>query len=422
MGLAGTTLKRLPLSAAMVYIAFGYVLGPVALGMVQLNIPGDVHVLRVIAEVGLLISLFSVGLRLRIAPTNALWRLPLRLGLLAMVITITGLTGVGALLLHLELGAAVVLAAALAPTDPVLAHDVRVREPGDADAVRFTLSGEGGLNDGAAYPFALLGIVLCVSSPAGAYPWLAFAASVLWGISAGAASGWLLGYGTARFVAYMRTRYHESLGLEGFFTLGLIALSYGVALLLGAYAFLAVFAAGVALRHVEHRTSGGQSAKEVLGAVEGDEIPEAATDPARAQAFMTETIMGFTVELERIAEVTLMVLSGCLISQYWREMLAWQSAVSVVFLLFIIRPLSVWLSLAGAAVKRRERRLIGWLGLRGAGSLFYVMFALERAPKAGLERLIPLVLSVIAASVVLHGLSATPLMQRHGRQVYEDNG
>jgi sodium/hydrogen antiporter len=173
-----------------------------------------------IAEVGILVSLFATGLRLRVPPSDRRWALPLRLGVLAMMLTVASLALLGMLVFHLSVGVAVLLGAMLAPTDPVLAQDVGVRDAGDVELVRFTLSGEGGLNDGTAYPIALLGLLLCDNAghdAASGVSW-AFIGTVAWGVIGGIGGGWLLGIATARLVAFMRSRYGQALGLEGFFT------------------------------------------------------------------------------------------------------------------------------------------------------------------------------------------------------------
>jgi sodium/hydrogen antiporter len=391
MGLVGSALKQLPLSAAMVYLGIGFALGPTGAGLLSLRLPGDVAHLRMISEVGILVSLFAIGLRLRVPPSDRRWTLPLRLGVLAMMLTVASLALLGVLAFHLSVGVAVLLGAMMAPTDPVLAHDVGVRDAGDVELVRFTLSGEGGLNDGTAYPFALLGLLLCdpaAHDGTSGVSWT-FVGSVAWGVMGGIGGGWMLGVATARFVAFMRSRYGQALGLEGFFTLGLIALSYGGALITHGYGFLAVFAAGVAMRRVEHQSSGDKSSKEAVGTVDTEDIEATATDPKRAHAFMAESVMGFTLELERIAEVSLMLVIGCLVSQYWNAMLDWHSAVVVAALLVIIRPLATQASLVGSSASGTQRWLIGWLGIRGVGSVYYLMLALERGPRSELATVIP---------------------------------
>src|ERR1700710_2743572 len=161
MGLASSTFKQLPISSAMAYLAIGFGLGPFGIGLLKIDLLGNATLLRRITEVAMLVSLFAIGLRLRVPPTDRIWLLPVRLGIVAMVATIAIMTLACVYLLHMNWGPALLIAAMLAPTDPVLAHDVQVQVPGDIDLLRFSLTGEGGLNDGIALPFALLGIAVC---------------------------------------------------------------------------------------------------------------------------------------------------------------------------------------------------------------------------------------------------------------------
>ncbi len=165
MGLASSTFKRLPISTAMCYLAIGFALGPSGAGLLHLDLLGNASVLRRITEVAMLVSLFAIGLRLRVPPTDRIWFLPIRLGFVAMVFTVAALTLFCVHVLGFTWGPSLLLAAMLAPTDPVLAHDVQVETPGDIDLLRFSLTGEGGLNDGIALPFALLGIAVAGTKP-----------------------------------------------------------------------------------------------------------------------------------------------------------------------------------------------------------------------------------------------------------------
>ena len=159
----------------------GYALGLPGIDLLRLDIAADAHLLRTITEIALLVSLFAIGLRLRLGVLEKLWTVPLRLGFLAMLATIPLLTLFGVYVLHLRWGPSLLLAAILAPTDPVLAHDVQVHNPGDHDLLRFALSGEGGLNDGIALPFAMLGLALCAApaAQAGDMPTVKLAGSMV---------------------------------------------------------------------------------------------------------------------------------------------------------------------------------------------------------------------------------------------------
>ncbi|WP_144109159.1 cation:proton antiporter [Paraburkholderia sp. BCC1886] len=417
MGIAATTLRRLPVSAAMFYLAFGFVLGPAGIGLLQLDMVADAHLLRMITEVALLVSLFAIGLRLRLGILDTLWTVPLRLGFLAMLATIPLLTLFGVYVLGLGWGPALLLASILAPTDPVLAHDVQVHNPGDHDLLRFALSGEGGLNDGIALPFAMLGLALCLTpdAPAGQVFTLALAGSIVWGVAGAIVIGGLLGWATTHAVTWLRTRHAQALGLEGFFALGLIELSFGAAQLLHTYGFLAVFAAGVAMRRVEHRASGDVSARKTIGTVDSEDVDATAANPSKAHAFMTESVLGFTIELERIAEVAVMAMVGNVLATWVGPLFTWQTVALTIALFVVVRPISVELSLLGSSATPTQRRLMSWFGIRGIGSFYYLAYALEYGPIAAVKPLVPLALTVVAASVVIHGVSATPLMNWYHR-------
>ena len=93
--------------------------------------------------------------------------------------------------------------------------------------------------------------------------------------------------------------------------------------------------------------------------------------------------------------------------------LDWHKAIwwFVPLLLLVIRPLSVALGLAGSSASISQRMLIGWFGIRGIGSLYYLMFAINQGLDPGLADLLTsLTLSVVVASIVVHGVSVTPLM------------
>ncbi|WP_345816268.1 cation:proton antiporter [Paraburkholderia sp. PREW-6R] len=412
MGVAATSFRRLPVSAAMFYLAIGYVLGPPALGLLRLDMVADAHVLRIITEVALLVSLFAIGLRLRLGVLDKLWTVPLRLGFLAMLATIPLLTLFGVYVLHLGWGPSILLAAILAPTDPVLAHDVQVHNPGDHDLLRFALSGEGGLNDGIALPFAMIGLTLCAMPEPHVADVLTlrFVGSVAWGVVGGIAIGAALGWATTHAVTWLRTRHAQALGLEGFFALGLIELSFGAAQFAHTYGFLAVFAAGVAMRRVEHRASGTASPQQAIGTVDLEDVDATAANPSKAHAYMTESVLGFTIELERIAEVAVMAMVGNVLATLKTPLFTWQTVTLTAVLFLLVRPASVELSLIGSSATATQRRLMGWFGIRGIGSFYYLAYALESSAGANVIQLVPLALAVVAASVVIHGVSATPLM------------
>lgn len=411
MGLMGSIWHRLPLSPAMLYLPIGFVLGPSGVNLVTLDPYKNAELLTLLTEIALLISLFTVGLKLRVPLSDQIWRLPVRLGVLGMLVTSALVAGVSVFLLDLPLALAVLLGAILSPTDPVLASDVQIRDVGDRDRLRFSLSGEGGLNDGTAFPVVMFGLFLLGEPEAREYgsPWALVTAA--WGIVGGFGAGWLLARGIVGLALHLRQRYHKALGMEEFLTLGLIAASYGVAHIVHGVGFIAVFAAGMAMRRIEHRISGPEQPAKVIGSIPADDEPAVATDPRKAPAYMAETILGFNQQLEHIAEFVMVLLLGIMLSAV---PLRREGVLLAVLLLLLVRPVSVNVSLLGERVRRSQRRLMGWFGIRGIGSLYYLMYVLQYDwPLAQKQVLVSLVLTAVTISILAHGISATPLMDRY---------
>ena len=412
MALGGSVLKRLPLSTSLLYLVVGFVLGHLGIG--QLDPYEQAVLLEHLTELAVLISLFTAGLKLRAPFRDPGWRIAVRLASATMVLTIGLITAAGVWLLGLPLGAAVLLGAVLAPTDPVLASDVQVESPFHRDRLRFGLTGEAGLNDGTAFPFVMLGLGLLGLHTLGDGLWRWAAVDLIWAVVAGLGVGAVLGSAVGRLVLYLRRAHREAVGLDDFLALGLIALSYGVALLIHAYGFLAVFAAGLALRRIENRSNLGKEPRAVEQAGHAHPPQEAATHAEHAPAYMVHAVLDFNEQLERLAEVSMVLALGLVLA---RLPLPSEALWFVPLLLLAIRPAAVFVTMAGTPASVSQRGLMSWFGIRGIGSLYYLFHALNRGVEEPLARqLVPLVLWVVATSIVVHGISVTPLMRRYARR------
>ena len=411
LALSGSFLKRIPLSTGVLYLLVGVGVGPLGLNLFYVDPVEQAALLERITEVAVIVSLFAAGLKLRSPLTDYRWIIPFRLASLSMAITVTLIALVVTLGMGLPLGAGVLLGAVLAPTDPVLAADVQVEDPTDRDQLRFSLTGEAGLNDGTAFPFVMLGLGLLGLHEIGGGWWRWIAVDVVWAVVAGLAVGTLSGAAVGRLVIHLRQTHKEAVGLDDFLGLGLIAFSYGAALLIHSYGFLAVFAAGLALRRIERDATGGdRPPPDVVGA---GAIEEQATDPEAAPAYMAQAVLGFSEQLERILTVAVVVLLGGMLSQSYVSVRAlW----FVPLLLFVIRPLAAWVGLLGTRADASQRGMIAWFGVRGVGSVYYLAFAIHKGvPTEVAEPLTALMLGTIVTSIVLHGVTVTPLMQRYQR-------
>jgi NhaP-type Na+/H+ or K+/H+ antiporter len=409
MGLTDTVRRDLPFSASALYLLAGWLMGPEVGGLLRLDLFDDARLLEVVTEVAVLISLFAVGLRLRVRLTDRLWLTPVRLATLGMLLTIGGLALVG-VWFGLSLGAAMLLAAILAPTDPVLASDVQVDDPNDRDKLRFGLSGEGGLNDGTAFPFVMLALGLLGLHELGEGTWRWWGVDLLWAVTGALVLGWVLGWSFSRMVLHLRREREQALGMESFLTLGLIALTYGLALTINSYGFLAVFVAGLAMRSVEFADSDGK--RHAHGS---DESP-------KTSAYMARVVLDFALDIERLAELTVMLLVGSLLHA---EVFNWASLGMAAALLLVVRPVAVQLTLIGSDLTRGQRRLAAWFGIRGVGSIYYLAFAISHGVVGDEATWVAhAVLATVVASVVLHGASATPAMRlyRRARRSREHGG
>jgi NhaP-type Na+/H+ or K+/H+ antiporter len=414
MALAGSALRRAPLTASMFYLGAGAALGPWGAGLLHIDAVEDASILERLTEIAVIISLFTAGLKLRLPGSDQRWRAPILLAAVAMVLTIGGIAAFAVAAFGLSLGAAVLLAALLAPTDPVLASDVQVSHEHDAEPVRFSLTGEAGLNDGTAFPFVMLGLGLMGTHGIGVYGWRWLTVDLVWAVAAGLAVGTLCGAGIGKLVLYLRRVHREAVGLDEFLALGLIALSYGMALLIHAYGFLAVFAAGLSVRRIErqHSELAAPADVEHAGTVE-----EQATDPSTAPAYMARAVLGFNEQLERLGELAVVLVVGAMLADI--EVVG--PGVWVALSLFVlIRPAATLLTLFRVPLSGPQRAFIAWFGVRGVGSIYYLAYALSHGVPAPTGRMLAdVTVVVVAGSIVLHGISVTPLMQRYSAFIGE---
>ena len=415
-GLATTTISRLPVTSAIVYLAFGLILGPVVLGVFRFGAVEQSHVLETLTEIAVLISLFSAGVKMPVPITFKRWGPSFRLAWVSMSITVALVAAFGHYVLGLPIGAGILLGAILAPTDPVLATDVQVRHAGDADSLRFTLTSEAGMNDGSAFPFVLLGLSLLGAGELGEFAWRWVLVDVIWATLGAVAIGMVGGHGLGRLGWALRNQDPRHDVLDDLVGLGLISVVYSVTVLAHAWGFLAVFFAGVALRQTELLLTGAHKNRQGL-LVPND--PKA--DPANAEVPDTPVPMTVSAEslvfkehLERLSELTLvLLLGGMLTLQDWN----WRSAGTALFLFVVARPVSVMLGLAGTNTSLRLRLIIGWFGVRGIGSVYYLMYAINNGlPDTLTLDLTQITTVVVALSILVHGVSVKPLIDKYWRR------
>ena len=378
-------------SASLIYLVLGLGAATIIdiLGVRWIDPFEDAVVIERLAEFAVIVALFGAGLKLERALDPRVWGSVARLLGIVMPLTIAAVALFGSAVMGLSLGAAIVLGASLAPTDPVLAGDVGVGPPGEEDErePKFALTAEAGLNDGFAFPFVFLGAYVAD----GGWDWLGewLAADVLYAVVAGLVAGAAGGYLIAAGIVRLRERHLVIPELDGWVAVAAVLLVYGVAEVAGTYGFLAAFAAGVAFRRYER----------------DHEINRRVHDGAEV--------------VETFCELGLILLLGSLVTVGGLREVGWSGWLLVVTLLFVIRPLATMLAFVGSRVQRPERWFIAWFGVRGIGSLYYVAVALGLGILSDDEArsLFWVVAACIVASIIVHGVTAAPL----GRRLLSDD-
>ncbi|PTT66545.1 cation:proton antiporter [Arthrobacter sp. HMWF013] len=345
-----------------------------------------------LAEVCVIISLMGAGLALDRPVGRKSWSTTWRLLGIAMPVCIIVLTLLGMWFLGLGLGAALLVAASLAPTDPVLASEVQVGEPADAeegseneDEVRFGLTSEAGLNDGLAFPFVYLAIAISIvgSSPLAWFPeW--FAVDVLWRLAAGLLVGFLMGKLLARlFFSAQKESLRLANHSEGFVALAATFLAYGLTEMIEGYGFIAVFVCAVTIRSAEH-THGYH-----------------------------KVLHSYVEQLERLMTVVILVLLGGAIARGLLDRMGWVEVLVALAFLLLVRPVAGWVGLMGGKTGPRERIALSFFGIRGIGSLYYLAYAVGKGEFSDqAEWLWGFVGLVVALSIIIHGATTSPLMNR----------
>ncbi len=386
--LAATALPLLlvgrPLSFPLAYVALGVLLFWLPIDLPRADPMAHGGFVERISELAVIVALMGAGLKLDRPFGWSSWRPTWRLLAVAMPITIVATGLLGWWLLGLAPATAMLLGAVVAPTDPVLASDVQVGPPGqgDEDDVRFTLTSEAGLNDGLAFPFT--NAAIAVAGAAGLGDWVGWwflddvviklAVALAVGLVAGRALGWV--------IFHIPTERKLAQSSEGFVVLAATLLTYGITELVHGYGFLAVFVASCMIRVQEREHAYHQVLHDVAE------------------------------NTERLLTVVLLVLLGGAIVDGVLAGLGWDGAIAALLIVLALRPLAGFVSLARTSSGPGERAAIAFFGVRGIGSIYYLAHALNKSDFAAASTVWAVVAFVILLSVVLHGVTAFPVMRR----------
>lgn len=399
------------------YLLVGIVCGPWSLNLLNIDILKYSTLVAHITEVTAAASLFITGLKIRIPFRSAGWRMGLLLAGPAMLLTVAGVMLAAHYLLGMSWPISLAFAAIVAPTDPVLASLIAVNDARDDDSLRLSLSTEAGLNDGTALPMLALALLLAnghqATSGAQLMHW--FSLEVVWALTAGLVIGYLLGKGVGLIATHLRYTQRE-FAPNDFIALSLIALSYSIALALGASGFLAAFAAGVGLRAAElkiqrHFPDEKNETRRPLPA-------ETQVNPHQRHAFSETTrvksmglvigdALSFGDTVERLFAAALIIVLGITLAQHWQP----DGLLMAALLFMVVRPLAVYAVTWGTGAPLHQRLTIGWLGIRGIGSLYYIAFAWMHGMRGEeASYMMDCALTLVVASVIVHGFSVNPLV------------
>jgi NhaP-type Na+/H+ or K+/H+ antiporter len=374
---------KLKISYSVLYVLLGFLLYVFIDALPEPNPTKETSVTLRLTELVVIISLMGTGLKIDEAFSFRGWAIPLRLVSITMVSSILLTALMAYFWLGFTLPASILLGAALAPTDPVLASDVQVGPPMEKrkSSVRFSLTAEGGLNDGMAFPFTWLAVWLVIHpvtfDTVGAW----FLQDFVFRIFVGVGVGLLLGRGLAYLLFHLPKK--SSLRTEdGFVAFSATLLVYGMTELLHGYGFIAVFVCAVAVRNSEMN-----------------------------HEFHIK-LHNFTEQIERILVAIVLVLFGGSIANGIFSILNWQLAAFGFITILLVRPICAYFSVMGKGLPVKEKAMISFYGIKGVGSLFYLSFALNEAPFEHTAEMWSVVSFIVLCSVLIHGVSATKTMAK----------
>ncbi len=430
MALSSAYLRRLPVTTSAIYLALGLAVSPLWLNLIRIDFVESKVWLEHLTEIAVIISLFIGGLKLRLPFKHRAWRATFRLAAPVMLVCIVGVALFAHYVFGLDWAVALLLGAVLAPTDPVLASTVSVNDAADHDRMRYGLSGEAGFNDGAAFPFVVFALLFAENGGFGGWVGGWFLHRLVWAIPAGLLLGYFLGKGVGRLAIWLRSKHQDTDAPNDFLALALIALAYVGAEVIGAWGFLAVFAAGVGVRNAEIRTVADNPSPEEEEKPSEDSEPTTSHTPAEesvgkkvkeedlanprvAAGHVVAEIVSFGDTAERILEIMLVFLVGICLALYWD----WRAIPLAAALFFLIRPLSAFILLWKTPTTKVQRGLMGWFGIRGIGSLYYLAYALTHDKTGEAQNAVGITLSVVALSIVIHGISATPILDQYEKYI-----
>jgi sodium/hydrogen antiporter len=392
-------LSSYPVSMPMVVLVLGLLASMIPLGIEKELMYTHTGLLERVTEIAVIIALMEAGLKIdRIFGWKS-WRISWRLLGITMLLTILLVWFTGWWLGGLVPATALLLAAVIAPTDPVLATDIQVagpnqgakdeetgkdeHEPNQAeDEVRFSLTSEAGLNDGLAFPFTYLAVFIAAYPFSQELIWSWFASHVVYKIGVGVAIGYFAGKLSGRYLLSIPAYSQQSKAISGLASLALTFIIYGITESLAGYGFIAVFIGAITLRHSDHSHS------------------------------QHEHLHSFIDKMQRIMTSVMILIFGIVVGQGFLAEITINEAIIAVLIVFLIRPISGLIGLIGSKLPKKEIWAISFLGLRGIGSLYYFYYAINIQDFEGQDSVLKITMLTILFSIFIHGFLSPIFMKK----------
>lgn len=394
LGMATLIMAWLPSISQKIRVSSPIILLPIGILLYWLGTPlgwteflwSDASMM-VFSEAIVIISLMGAGLKMGSDYTFSAWKRPLLLIAITMPLCMLAVYLFGVYFLALSIPASLLLAAVLAPTDPVLASEVQLDDPEREDKLkdklRFTLTAEAGLNDGMAFPFTIMAVMVAQAGSFAAFNfnnWLWD--KLLLKIAIGVVIGLLVGRGVGYLLNYLN-KWAGIKTYDGFLALSLTFAVYGITELLYGYGFMAVFFTGLSLRYSEN-VSGNYKKK----------------------------MHDFSHEIERLLIVVWIIIFGCTIMNGILEVTDWKGILFSALFVIVVRPVAGFIGLLGIKDSFKNKLAISFLGIRGVGSIFYLSWAfLQTDIFQNKTELYSITAWIILFSIVLHGLTAPSIIR-----------
>lgn len=395
LGFAGTLIAFMPIYTKKLKIT--YIIPLLILGMI-LYLTGaplpwphptwEFESGKIIAEVIVIISLMTAGLKIGTTYTWKDWKKPLSLIVITMPLCMISIFLVSYYILGLNGPVSLLLAAVLSPTDPVLASDIQLEEHQDEKkrntGLRYTLTGEAGINDGVAFPFVFFAILWSKAGnfsdiDLGHFVWY----YVVYKLAVGALIGATIGF-IYSFIIHKHDKKNTSKILGGFIAVALTFFSYGIAEVAHTYGFLSVFATGIFIQYFQAN---------------------------RAEDRVESQMLEFVEETEKMLVVLWAIFFGGSLLSGILGYTDWKGILFSLVIVLVMRPIFGYLAMLTSKFSTAKKWAIGFFGVRGIGSFFYLSFALLNGNFVEYTQLFGIVSYVVLFSIIIHGFTSLRVIE-----------